>query len=248
MPPSAAHCRRRFKRTASLGMAEVGHQASISRCHAGRGIRLDARYVLWLIIGGLLTLSAYITLIGFVTAHRTSLLLAHGALAQGAVRALTADEEKGGPRYRVDYGFTDPTPPDPIEAVQSGRAFVSEAQFRRLSVGGDVDVVFLPRRPDISMLEINLVVASRDPWKPLEVAAAAIGLVAMAGGFPFVWHYWRERRLLRWGRHTPATVTAVWTVNRGRYVITHARFEFQDSTGTTRQVWRATSVRSVRSN
>jgi hypothetical protein len=49
------------------------------------------------------------------------------ALAQGAVRALTVDEEKGGPRYRVDYGFTDPTPPDPIEAVQSGRAFVSEA-------------------------------------------------------------------------------------------------------------------------
>jgi hypothetical protein len=112
---------------------------------------------------------------------------------------------------------------------------VSEAQFRRLSVGGGVDVVFLLGRPDISMLEINLVAASRDPWEPLEVASATIALVAVAGGLAFVWYYWRERRFLRWGRHTAATVTAVWTVNRGRYVITQARFEFQDSAGITRQ-------------
>ena len=202
-----------------------------------RRVRLhrDVIYTLRLIGSGLLILSAFIILFGFVAAHHTSQLLAHGVHAQGTVHALTVIRGRGGPGYRVDYGFTDLAPPNPIEAVQSRRAFVSEAQFRSLFVGGAVDIVFLPLRPDISVLEINLLMALRDPWKPLKTATVMVGLVATAGTLPFVWSYWRERRLLRWGLHTAATVRAVRTENYGRYAITTARFEFPDATGITRQ-------------
>ncbi len=191
--------------------------------------------MLRLIGSGLLILSAFTILFGFVAAHHTSQLLAHGVHAQGTVRALTVIRGRGGPGYRVDYGFTDPAPPNPIEAVQSRQAFVSEAQFRNLFVGGAVGVVFLPLRPDISVLEMNLVTASRDPWKPLKTATVMIGLVATAGALAFACFYWRERRLLRWGWHTAATVRAVRTENWGRYATTNARFEFPDATGITRQ-------------
>ena len=189
----------------------------------------------WLIGSGLLILSAFTILFGFVAAHHTSELLAHGVHAQGTVRALTVLRGRGSPGYRVDYGFTDPAPPNPIEAVQSGRATVSEAQFRSLFVGGTVGVVFLPLRPDISVLEIKFVTASRDPWEPVKTATVMIGLVAMAGTLPFAWSYWRERRLLRWGWPTAATVRVVRTENWGRYATTNARFEFSDATGITRQ-------------
>ena len=198
-------------------------------------LRRDVIYMLWLIGSGLLPLSGFTILFGFVAGYHSAQLSAHGVHAQGTVRALMTTHERGGTRYRVDYGFTDPAPPNPIEAIQSGWAGVSEAQFRSLFVGGSVDIVFLPLRPDISALESGLVTASRNPWKRLEMVAVAIGLIETAGALVFAWFYWRERRLLRWGRHTAATVRDVWTDKWGRSRITHARFEFPDSAGITRQ-------------
>ena len=191
--------------------------------------------MLRLIGSGLLILSAFTILFGFVAAHHTSQMLAHGVHAQGTVRALTVTRGRGSLGYRVDYGFTDPAPLNPIEAVQSGRAIVSEAQFRSLFVGGTLGIVFLPLRPDISVLEMSLVTASRDLWEPVKTATVMIGLVATAGALPFAWFYWRERRLLRWGWHTTATVRTVRVENWGQYAITNARFEFPDAAGIIRQ-------------
>ena len=206
-------------------------------------IRQDVFYTAWLIVAGFVAVVAFVTLPSFVAAHRASLLLDHGVVIHGTVRSLTVGRARRPPTYRVDYDFTDPLPPNSGERVQSGRGFVTDQQFLRLSVGSVVDVVFLPLRPDTSMLLTSLARPSDNTWQSLGIGAAAIAVFPVIGGMIMGWLYWRDRRLLRWGRCTTATVTSVLTIpkqkmpNRGRFLMVKATFEFRDSTGKIRRVW-----------
>ena len=198
-------------------------------------LRQNVIYGLWFTSSGLLILLAFTVLLGFLVGHRMSQLSANGMHVQGTVLALRVIHGKGGPGYQVKYRFTDPAPPDPIEAIQSRLAFVSEAQFQNLRIGSPVEVVFLPRRPDISVLKMNLLAEAPDPWMPIKMAIVVITTFAMIGMFVFAWFYWRERRLLQRGQVTSAKVTYVWTEGRGRSAVTCACFEFADLAGNLRQ-------------
>ena len=164
-------------------------------------LRAGVRHGLMGLLGGVLTVVAMIGLVAVLASHRTSLLLAHGVLGQGVVQALNESHGKGD-SYSVQYGFTVPRPPSPAEAVQVGHDVVSEPQFRRLVIGSPVSVLYLPQRPDISILHVAMIPAPPgQPTHPLELLVDLVALLVplVTAGLLFAVPYRRQRRLLEWG-------------------------------------------------
>lgn len=121
---------------------------------------------------------------GFRTARETEALMAQGVVESGTV--LTRTETPGGksgPHYIVSYTF--PMPNGAPDAI--GGEDVGHTLFQQLSPGSRVDVVFVPKDPALSMLDLVFQVQARHPWRPfitsVWLSALVVGFGLLVRGF-----------------------------------------------------------------
>jgi len=88
------------------------------------------------------------------TQIKTQRLSSEGAATRGIVTGLKITSAEDSPSYLLDYRFT--APKNGETTTFENRAFISQALYRKLEMGGAVDIVYARSDPSISSAQVEL--------------------------------------------------------------------------------------------
>jgi hypothetical protein len=168
--------------------------------------------------------------------HELKMLANRGADISGTIVRLqppVTDRGRNNHGPLVDYNY-EPAElagkPDYIIRDERG---VASSEYEVLRTGRSISLVYDPKRPDQSQLKgrVEAYRLGKDwgapPRSLLLVAVIPFGLVCL-----MLWQYLRERRLLRWGRVTKATIIGeVEYENHGKW--SRVLYSFENESGET---------------
>lgn len=204
-----------------------------------RKVRLSGAYqslITLVVIVVMLPALAVIADSGFALYTKAS-LRARGVITDGTVVNLYVTRHKARDQYHLKYRYELLDNPAHESRPFDKYAFVSSDEYRSMTVGDKVRVIYDPLDPDRAIPNIGKSGANMPLLRPsllLTLVGLALLVVLVASSVTLaLLQYIRERRLLRWGRAAPATILD----QRRRYGQMPrwpaVSFEFMDDVGRT---------------
>ncbi len=198
------------------------------------GLPKAGAFILLAIAGAFFVVNLIIAAMFYTSAYKNAVLKDRGIVKTGTVTDKYGKRGRGA-GYYFNYSF-EISPDRAANSVKyygSNRVGVDE--FATFSVGSPVPVIYDPRDAWNSALNLNDQVHQRDPYSLANLVVAVSGLASvfiLAAGTAYpLYRYGRDRRLLRYGTATAATITGKRTIWTGQRETTTLAYEFTGATG-----------------